>query len=182
MFPIDDPQAEYPLSRRLASEQNWSHEYALRAVEEYRKFIFMCMISKKMCTPSYRVDLVWHLHLIYTRSYWEGMCVRTLGRLIHHEPGTGVAEDETRFTEMYVTTLELYERLFGLPPEDIWGRKEGERRRPANCAAVRTRLPEGPVPENEQALLDEIEKASARLKQQAIDELVENEEQTRITK
>jgi hypothetical protein len=163
-FPIDEPGAEYPLSKRLAEEQEWNHPYALRVVEEYRKFIFLCMISEKMCTPSLAVDEAWHLHLIYTKSYWEQLCLRTLGRLIHHEPATGNSGDESKFQELYVTTLELYARVFGPPPEDIWGRKENERRKPAACAAVRTRTPSGPIPESEQELLKYIEAAAERLK------------------
>jgi hypothetical protein len=163
-FPIDDPTAEVPLSKRLANEQKWKQEFSLRVVEEYRKFIFMTMISERMCTPSLCVDEAWHLHLIYTRSYWEGLCLRTLGRLIHHQPGNGNAEEDAVFVDHYLATLELYSRLFGPPPEDIWGHDQNWRRKPAACAAIRTAVPDGPIPEGEQALMLEIEKAAARLK------------------
>ena len=164
-FEIDEAGADFPLSRRLAQEQGWQPVYARRVVEEYRRFIFLCMISDKMCTPSLAVDEAWHLHLIYTKSYWEGLCLRTLGRLIHHEPAQGGTADEAKFQELYVTTLELYARIFGEPPEDIWGRNEAERRKPAACAAIRTKLPPGPPPENESELLRQIEAAANRLKQ-----------------
>ncbi|MBY0550615.1 MAG: hypothetical protein K2W95_25275 [Candidatus Obscuribacterales bacterium] len=164
-FEIDDPDAEFPLSKRLAQEQAWKLDYALRVVEEYRRFMFLCMISEKMCTPSLAVDEAWHLHLIYTKSYWEGLCLRTLGRLIHHEPAQGGTADEAKFEELYITTLELYSRVFGDPPEDIWGRNKGRRRKPAACAAIRTKLSPGPPPENENELLRQIEAAAKRLKQ-----------------
>lgn len=164
-FPIDDPAAEHPLSKRLASEQDWTHEYAVRVVEEYRKFIFLCMISKKMCTPSLSVDEAWHLHLIYTRAYWEQLCVRTLGRLIHHEPAQGGGEDEAKFQELYVTTLELYARVFGEPPEDIWGYGGIARRKPAACAAVRGAVPQEKLSADDQEFLTQIQKAAERLKQ-----------------
>jgi hypothetical protein len=165
-FPIDDPQAEFPLSKRLASEQEWTHEYALRVVEEYRKFLFLCMVAPHMVTPSLRVDEAWHLHLLYTKSYWEGLCVRTLGRLIHHEPSRGGKQEEEQFSDLYDRTLALYERYFGEPPEDIWGRRQGEKRKPGNCRAVRGPAPGETMPESERELLAMIERAAQRLKEQ----------------
>ena len=163
-FPIDDPSAEVPLSKRLSKEEEWSHEYALRVVEEYRKFLFLSMVADHMVTPSLRVDQAWHCHLLYTRSYWEGLCLRTLGRLIHHEPSKGGEEEEKHFGDLYGRTLDLYARFFGEPPEDIWGCRHGEHRSPAACRGVTGPAPGEPIPDNERELLSMIEKAALRLK------------------
>ncbi len=166
-FQFDDPGAEFPMSKRLAEEQGWTHELALRVIEEFRRFMFMCTISEKMCTPSLMVDEVWHISLIYTDVYWIKLCVRTLGTLIHHEPAKGGTADKEKFNEFYITTLELYATLFGEPPEDIWGTDQRVRRKPAACAAVRASIPKVPASQDDRDLLFEIEKAAARLKQYA---------------
>src|SRR5262249_28486819 len=124
-LPMDDPTAEAPFSVRLAYlNDGWSHEMALRAIVEYKKYIFMCSVSDGMVTPSRVVDSVWHFHLLYTRSYKE-MCNLMVGkdRFIHHEPSRGGVIEDAKFKGIYEkTTLKLYARLFGQPPEDIWGK------------------------------------------------------------
>jgi hypothetical protein len=125
-FPIDKPGVADPLSKRLAREQRWHHAYALRVVEEYRKFMFLCVTAGHICTPSIIVDQAWHLHLLYTRSYWDGLCTQVLGRPIHHQPSDGGDVEDTKYAGLYERTLESYARVFGEPPSDIWGR--GRRR------------------------------------------------------
>lgn len=163
-FPMDAQSAQYPMSMRLADEQGWTREYAKRVVEEYRRFIFLCMISDKMCTPSLSVDEAWHLHLLYTRSYWKSLCVDTLGRLIHHEPNQGGPMESAQFDELYISTLELYARVFGEPPKDIWRRNEHERRSPKTPAKVKPGTDKNPVPAEDQELFFQLELAAARLR------------------
>src|SRR5207249_4879337 len=63
----------------------------------------------------------WHLHLLFTRSYWEGLCGRVLGRPLHHTPTTGGPEERANFALQYERTRESYGRIFGSPPPaDIW--------------------------------------------------------------
>ncbi len=88
-FGLDDPGAAFTFSERLARENGWSLTYSLRAVAEYKKFMFLLCTLPHPLTPSEPVDQVWHLHLIYTQSYWIDFCERTLGRLIHHHPTQG---------------------------------------------------------------------------------------------
>lgn len=122
-FPIDKPGVEDPLSKRLAREQDWTHEYALRVVQEYRKFMFLCVAAGHMCTPSTLVDEAWHLHLLYTRSYWDKLCGETLGRPIHHQPSEGGETENNKYAGLYERTLDSYAGFFGEPPADIWGRR-----------------------------------------------------------
>jgi len=121
-FVFDDPGAPYPFSLRLAKRQKWTHEFALRVIEEYRKFLFLLKAAGHMVTPSTIVDEAWHLHLIYSYSYWELLCVRIFKEPIHHHPGNGSDEDQEKFAAIYERTLEDYQRFFGEPPVDIWGK------------------------------------------------------------
>ncbi|MFM7057214.1 MAG: glycine-rich domain-containing protein [Planctomycetota bacterium] len=67
------------------------------------------------------MDQAWHLHLTYTRSYWERFCHPILGRPLHHEPTAGGAAEGHKFEDWYAKTLDSYQRLFNeIPPADIW--------------------------------------------------------------
>lgn len=125
-FSIDQPGALKPFSVRLAIEQDWTTGFTHRVIEEYKRFMFMCTVSETPMTPSHTVDEAWHLHLIYSRSYWEEFCLHVLRRLIHHDPGTGSEGDAEALNEQYMQTLETYRKLFGEePPDDIWGPHNG---------------------------------------------------------
>lgn len=119
-FEIDDIDSSFTFTDRLARENNWSLEYSLRAVHEYKKFLFLIVISDFPQTPSDQVDQVWHLHLLYTQSYWIDFCQNTINKSIHHGPTKG-AEEKPLFKEQYIKTLEFYESIFSKkPPKDIW--------------------------------------------------------------
>jgi hypothetical protein len=120
-FSLDDPGSTLSFSQRLARENGWSRYYASRAIEEYRKFCYLAMSAGHPVTPSDEVDQVWHLHLLYTQSYWDEFCGRTLGRPFHHGPTRGGSEESTKFRGWYEQTLASYQRTFGFPPpSDIW--------------------------------------------------------------
>lgn len=120
-FEIDDPLAEFKFSDRLANENMWDKKYTKRCIEEYKKFMFLAEYYKCV-TPSVAVDEVWHLHLIYTRSYQE-MC-EIIGRFIHHGPTKGGEKEDDRYIAQYNNTLSLYRFHFGEPPCDIWPSSE----------------------------------------------------------
>jgi uncharacterized protein (TIGR04222 family) len=120
-FPLDDPDAALNFSHKLAAQQKWSAAFTQKAIEEYRKFIFLCCIAPKGASPSKVVDEVWHLHLTYTQSYWIEFCKNTLGKDIHHHPSKGGNEEDHKHEQWYVDTLQLYEMVFESPPTaDIW--------------------------------------------------------------
>lgn len=119
-FEIDDIDSSFTFTARLARENSWSLEYALRAVFEYKKFIFLITISDLPQTPSDEIDQVWHLHLLYTESYWIDLCENIINKNIHHGPTKG-AEERGLFKEQYVKTLDFYKSIFNeYPPKDIW--------------------------------------------------------------
>jgi uncharacterized protein (TIGR04222 family) len=72
-------------------------------------------------SPSEDVDQVWHLHLAYTKSYWQEFCGEILKRPFHHNPTKGGAEESAKFETWYANTLASYRKFFGEePPKDIW--------------------------------------------------------------
>lgn len=121
LFQLDDPAIAFPFSARLARENGWSKRYALRVIEEYKRFIFLCCLTDSGVTPSDPVDQVWHLHLTFTRSYWVDFCRNTLGQEIHHNPTKGGLKEARKFNDFYSHTRQLYLDKFAQePPTDIW--------------------------------------------------------------
>ena len=88
-FELDDPAADLPFSARLARENTWSRDYARRVVREYLRFVQLAMEAGHPVTPSEEVDQAWHLHMVYTRSYWERLCGGVLKKPLHHDPTRG---------------------------------------------------------------------------------------------
>lgn len=124
-FRLDQPDASLTFSRRLARESGWSASFGLRVVEEYKRFVYLAMSAGHEVTPSDQVDQAWHLHLTYTRSYWQEMCRQVLDRPLHHGPTKGGKAEGERFHEQYEQTLASYRREFDCePPADIWPASE----------------------------------------------------------
>lgn len=121
-FSLDLPEIDFSFSDRLARENGWSKSFTDRVILEYKKFVFMSVINGKPLTPSDEVDQAWHLHLIYSHSYWVDMCNDLLGGFkLHHGPTKGGKEQSELFHVQYQRTLDTYREVFGEePPKDIW--------------------------------------------------------------
>lgn len=120
-FQLDDTQAALTFTDRLARENGWSKAFARRAADEYKKFVYLAATNDTPVTPSDVVDRVWHLHLTFTRSYWDSLCVGVLGHPLHHGPTKGGRREDTKYRSQYAETLALYRDEFGAePPTDIW--------------------------------------------------------------
>lgn len=127
-FSLDVPISSRNFSDAIGYEQGWGSGFTARAIEEYKRFMVLAAISNKEVAPSKIVDEVWHKHLQDSINYQDEMCIKVLGKVIDHKPGTGSAE-KARFTAQYVDTLLLYKSTFGEePPSDIWP-LQGEARR-----------------------------------------------------
>ena len=107
---------------KLARKLGWSTPFALRAVAEYRKFVYLGMVSDFPVTPSKVIDQVWHEHLLFSRGYRE-FCDQVLGREFDHHPELVPVDEQTaRFQAQYDATLELYQTEFDrVPPAEFWG-------------------------------------------------------------
>lgn len=120
-FSLDETDANFTFSKRLARDNNWEIEFAKKVIEEYKKFIYLCCISDKPITPSDAVDQAWHLHLTYTKSYWIKLCRDTIEKKIHHNPTKGSSVEKDKFSNCYDTTFETYKSEFITePPSLIW--------------------------------------------------------------
>lgn len=120
-FSLDAIDANLPFSHRLARDNGWTLDYAQRVIEEYKKFAFLAIVAGHPVTPSDQVDQVWHLHLLYTQSYWNEFCPNGLQTPLHHNPTKGGQQERGKFNDWYSGTLQSYETIFQqLPPADIW--------------------------------------------------------------
>lgn len=120
-FSIDQPGEAYGFTLRLATEQVWPIPFTENAITEYKKFMYLAATSNQMVSPSPIVDEVWHLHLIYTKSYTE-FC-NVLGKRIEHIPSTHKVEEQHIFRNALNRTKELYEENFGEQPKLFWNYK-----------------------------------------------------------
>ncbi len=120
-FEFDAPETRLTFGARLAKENGWSAAYTRAVLLEYKRFLFLTMTAGSPMCPSDAVDQAWHLHLTYTRSYWEDLCGSVLGRPLHHGPTRGGREEDVKHHEMYDRTLAAYRDAFGEDaPEDVW--------------------------------------------------------------
>lgn len=120
-FRFDDDQSALTFTQRLARENGWSLAFAGRVIEEYRRFIYLAACAGHPVTPSDEVDQAWHLHMVYTRSYWQDLCEGVLDKPLHHGPTKGGRAEGEKFHDWYERTLASYRTEFNAePPGDIW--------------------------------------------------------------
>ncbi len=120
-FEFDDGIVTFSFVQRLGRENGWSLQYSIRVLREYRRFTFLAIAAGHGVTPSDQVDQAWHLHLLYTDSYWNRFCHLALERPLHHSPTTGGSIEEAKFHSSYAATMASYRQFFGNePPADIW--------------------------------------------------------------
>lgn len=144
-FSVDAGDEQLTFCKRLARENKWDDAFAQRVIAEYKRFLFLACTAGHKVTPSEEVDHAWHLHLVYTESYWGDLCPNVLRRPLHHGPTKGGASEDAKFEDWYTRTIESYAKTFGEPPpQDIWpvaairfGRAAGSRR--ADSARVTPR-------------------------------------------
>lgn len=120
VYTIGPDDAALGFTERLARENGWSRAKADRVIVEYKRFCFLAVTVDHPVTPSDEVDQAWHLHLTYSRDYWERFCPEVLGRPLHHGPTAGGSDEQHRFFDQYAETLRSYARVFGSPPADLW--------------------------------------------------------------
>ncbi len=124
---MDAPTGTAPYSVKLAQAEGWDKAYTKQVIDEYKRFVYLTQISPDQVTPSEDIDRAWHMHLTFTRDYWEVFCAKVLGQPLHHEPCAG-QEDMPRYRAQFAATMTLYDREFGCPTNpQIWGKKTGWR-------------------------------------------------------
>ena len=120
-YRIGPQEIDLTFRNRVAHENGWDTGMAERAIQEYKRFAYLCVHSPTPCTPSMEVDQVWHMHMTYTHDYWGRFCPDLLGYQLHHGPTEGGDDEEEKHVDQYENTLVYYERVFGRPPpSDLW--------------------------------------------------------------
>ena len=106
---------------KIARKHEWKKSFALKAIEEYKKFVYLGIISKFQVTPSKIIDIVWHEHLLFTKGYRQ-FCAEVIEYEFDHYPElVPLTEQTEQFNTQYLQTLELYKTEFGIaPPAAIW--------------------------------------------------------------
>lgn len=118
---IGPADASLTFTDRLARENRWSPQHAARVVTEYKRFCYLACTTGREVTPSDAVDQAWHLHLTYSRDYWQVFCPKVLRADLHHGPTAGTKADRARYYEQYAATLTAYEHAFDTPPPvEVW--------------------------------------------------------------
>ena len=120
-YEIGPEAAALTFPARLARENRWSVDHAQAVIREYKRFCYLAISAGHEVTPSDAVDQVWHLHLTYSRDYWQRFCPQVLGAELHHGPTAGGEAERSRYYDQYADTLRSYEIAFGVsPPPGIW--------------------------------------------------------------
>ncbi len=120
-FGKTDPSVK-AFARKIAKKHDWKNNFAARALSEYKKFVYLGLISDFQVTPSKVIDVVWHEHLLFSKAYRD-FCNEVIHQPFDHHPELLPMEDQTgRFSAQYLDTIELYKKEFDIePPADIWG-------------------------------------------------------------
>lgn len=107
---------------KVARKAGWKPGFALKAIAEYKKFVYLAVVSDFNVTPSKVIDKVWHQHLLFTKAYRQ-FCSEVINYTLDHHPELIAITGETgTFNAQYLDTLALYKKEFGSdPPADIWG-------------------------------------------------------------
>lgn len=139
---IGPPDASLSFADRLARENRWSLAHAEAVIGEYKRFCYLALTAGQEVTPSDAVDQAWHLHLTYSRDYWQSFCPHVLQADLHHGPTKGGEAERDRFYHQYAVTLAAYEAAFGTtPPTAIW--PAAYRRFSVDPKAVRVNFSDG---------------------------------------
>ena len=156
-----------PFSTRLARDNAWPEDHALAVLAEYRRFTFLAVVAGHRVTPSDQVDQAWHLHLLYTRDYWQVYCPTVLGAPLHHGPTRGGSAQGDLFVQQYSRTKHSYFRWFGKhPPATIWpaaGDRFGVDTTFVRVHAHRVLEPGSPPARRRQSLFERVANSVCRL-------------------
>ena len=115
-----DPLLQRRFRQQLAQATGWDGARCERAIQEYLRF---CVVAARLggrAVPSASVDQVWHLHLTWTRDYWEDFCPNRMGFAFHHQPSRGQPGEREALRLGYAETLHAYQSLFGTPDAAWW--------------------------------------------------------------
>ncbi len=106
---------------KIARKHQWKKQFCVKAIDEYKKFIFLAVVSDFNVTPSKYIDVVWHEHLLFTKAYRD-FCTEIIEYNLDHYPELVPTDEQTEtYKEQYLATIRSYIKEFAvLPPAAIW--------------------------------------------------------------
>lgn len=120
-------------AHKLAAKLGWKDSFALWAISEYKRFVYLGVVSDFVVTPSQIIDEVWHQHVLFSKAY-RSFCNEVLCYEFDHTPELISSGSQTGvFSAQYLDTLNLYRTEFGTePPAPIWGTPKFDEEKVAN--------------------------------------------------
>ncbi|MBK8847454.1 MAG: hypothetical protein IPO27_13265 [Bacteroidetes bacterium] len=108
-------------AHKLSRKLKWAKGFTRKAIWEYKKFVYLGVVSDFSVTPSKAIDQVWHEHLLFSAGY-RNFCTEVIHHNFDHSPELVSLESQTEaFQAQYFQTIQLYKVEFGMePPSDIW--------------------------------------------------------------
>lgn len=109
-------------AHKISTQYGWKLNFAQRALEEYKKFVYLGVVSDFAVTPSEVIDKVWHKHLLFSKAY-RIFCNEVIEHTFDHTPELIKIEEQIEIYQwQYFETLALYKSEFNTePPADVWG-------------------------------------------------------------
>ena len=106
---------------KIMKKHRLPRAFTFKAIEEYKKFIYLGVISDFIVTPSKYIDLIWHEHLLFSKGYRD-FCDQVIHYQFDHQPELVSTQEQTSlYAVQYLETLDLYSKEFGMePPGNIW--------------------------------------------------------------
>lgn len=100
-----------------------AHPEAKQEIEtvknEFFKYHAINIVERYTGAPAYLIDEYWHMYILNTKRYERD--AKLFGKFIHHTPTDGSNESEKENIKHFNETIRAYVRVFGVPPESIWG-------------------------------------------------------------
>jgi len=107
---------------KIARKHGWKNKFTLQALNEYKKFVYLGIVSDFQVTPSRVIDVVWHEHILFSKAYRDFCTEVVLQHFDHHPELVPVTDQTGRFSAQYLDTIDLYKKEFDVePPAAIWG-------------------------------------------------------------
>ena len=73
------------IADRMIVKHGWTIERTTSAIDNYRRFLYLCKILGEPITPTTEVDAIWHEHILHTNKYVADY-QRIFGDYLHHFP------------------------------------------------------------------------------------------------
>jgi hypothetical protein len=95
---------------------DWSEDRTRAALDRYAKFLRLAAKHRGLSiAPTRDIDVMWHLHMLSPRAYFED-CQRLMGGILDHDGGFGKAPEEVpQLAATFERTARLWEEEYDEP-------------------------------------------------------------------